>query len=440
MIAVDNLDEVIRLIRGSENPKVAKAALMERFELDEVQAQAILDMRLQRLTNLEILTLRKEYEGLQKLIAELEAILADEKKLMKVIKKELQEVAKKYGDERRTTVEELSNVVEAVTKDEIIAEDALVTYTRAGLLRRMMPRARKRAMGEGAEGEADDPPLYRFDTMTDRTLYFFTNRGNCYPLSVAALPEMNRPKDRGSLLSSVLAGLEDGEQPVNILCYKPSELKDAPDWLFVTSQGQLKRTAAVEYDVRRQKFAALNLRPGDELLTVFPLDAESDVLLLSVCGMSIRFHADSVSVMGRVAAGVRGMTLDLRDGVSDRVMWCAQPKPTDQILLMTERGFAKRVLYMDFEPQSRGGKGVKCFYFNKSGSNGTRLAGAALLGAEGQSVQVTQKMSLPTVLSADEVVMQGKTDKGMPYAMAILDDVVTGMSLVESAPEDGTDA
>ena len=426
MVAVDNLDEVIALIRRSENPKTAKAGLMERFALTEIQAQAILDMRLQRLTNLEIVALRKEYAGLCKLIEELEGILASEKKLMNVIKKELRAVADKYGDERRTEIVSASDVVEAVQKDEIIAEEALVTYSRAGLLRRMYPpRARKQA----AEGDApEDAPLYRFETLTDHTLYFFTDKGNCYPLSIAALPEMNKPKERGALLSGVLAGLEENEVPVNILCVKPSDLAAHPDLLFVTKRGQVKRTAAADYDVRRAKFAALNLREGDSVQAVLPLNPELDVLVLSQSGMSIRFHADGIPTQGRVAGGVKGMALEL----NDEVLWCGQPQAADQLLLMTERGFAKRVLYMDFEPQARGGKGVKSFYFNRSGSNGTRLAGVALAPAEGGvSVRVNQKLSPYTQIMSDEVLLQGKQDKGIPMVMALMDDVVTSL---EPAP------
>ncbi len=426
MVAVDNLDEVIALIRRSENPKTAKAGLMERFALTEIQAQAILDMRLQRLTNLEIVALRKEYAGLCKLIEELEGILASEKKLMNVIKKELRAVADKYGDERRTEIVSASDVVEAVQKDEIIAEEALVTYSRAGLLRRMYPpRTRKQA----AEGEApEDAPLYRFETLTDHTLYFFTDKGNCYPLSIAALPEMNKPKERGALLSGVLAGLEENEVPVNILCVKPSDLAAHPDLLFVTKRGQVKRTAAADYDVRRAKFAALNLREGDSVQAVLPLNPELDVLVLSQSGMSIRFHADGIPTQGRVAGGVKGMALEL----NDEVLWCGQLQAADQLLLMTERGFAKRVLYMDFEPQARGGKGVKSFYFNRSGSNGTRLAGVALAPAEGGvSVRVNQKLSPYTQIMSDEVLLQGKQDKGIPMVMALMDDVVTSL---EPAP------
>ncbi len=423
MIAVDNLDEVIQLIRKSENPKAAKAGLMERFGLTEIQAQAILDMRLQRLTGLEILALRKEYAELLKTIAELEAILNDEKKLMNVIKKELQAVADQFGDDRRTTIEEVHNVVEALVKEEKVAEEALVTFSREGYLRRSWPKAKKAAQPE--DGQPDDPPVYSFETDTDHTLFFFTNIGNCYQLNVGALPEMNKPKERGSLLSGVLAGLENGEEPVYLMCATAEELNSLPDLLFVTSRGQLKRSAASEYAVKRSKFGALNLREGDSLHAVLSLDVSSDVLMISETGMCIRFHADQVPAMGRVSGGVKGMTLDL----SDRILWVGQPAAADQLLLFTERGFGKRVPYTDYEPQARGGKGVKTFYYQKSGSNGTRIAGVALITAPGQTVVIHQKTSQPTQLSADEIILQSKQDRGMPYVMALMDDTVTSVSL-----------
>ena len=423
MIAVDNLDEVIQLIRKSENPKAAKAGLMERFGLTEIQAQAILDMRLQRLTGLEILALRKEYAELLKTIAELEAILNDEKKLMNVIKKELRAVADQFGDDRRTTIEEVHNVVEALVKEEKVAEEALVTFSREGYLRRSWPKAKKAAQTE--DGQPDDPPVYSFETDTEHTLFFFTNIGNCYQLNVGALPEMNKPKDRGSLLSGVLAGLENGEEPVYLMCATAEELNSLPDLLFVTSRGQLKRSAASEYAVKRSKFGALNLREGDSLHAVLSLDISSDVLMISETGMCIRFHADQVPAMGRVSGGVKGMTLDL----SDRILWVGQPAAADQLLLFTERGFGKRVPYTDYEPQARGGKGVKTFYYQKSGSNGSRIAGVALVTEAGQNVVIHQKTSQPTQLSADEIILQSKQDRGMPYVMALMDDTVTGVSL-----------
>ncbi len=435
MIAVDNLDEVIRLIRASENPKAAKLALMERFQLTEVQAQAILDMRLQRLTGLEILTLRKEYEQLLKLIAKLEAILASEKKLLGVIKDELKEISEKYGDDRRTTLEEVSNVIVAAIKEEVVAEEAVVTFTKAGHLRRMYPKLYKKLPAISMENEnLEDEPRFLFETDTDRTLYFFTNLGNCYTLSVGALAEMNKPKDKGSLLTGVLAGWESGEEVVQMLCFTSEELQKQPDMLFITRQGSLKRSAASEYDVRRQKFAAINLREGDSVLKIVSLDTARDMLLISRSGMSIRFHTDNLPTMGRVTGGVKGMTLE----VGDQVLWVSQPEATDQVLIFSERGFAKRILYMDFEPQARGGKGVKSFYFNKSGSNGSYIAGVLLVKDEPTRVMVSQKRSAPTLMDAGDVMLQGKQDKGVPLCMAILDDVVTGLEPYAEAEAAGT--
>jgi DNA gyrase/topoisomerase IV subunit A len=271
--------------------------------------------------------------------------------------------------------------------------------------------------------EYNDPALFRFETDSQHTLYFFTNLGNCYQYSVGALQEMNKPKDRGQLLSGVLAGLEDDEKPVLILCANGQELTQTPDLLFVTRKGLMKRTQAAEYDVRRAKFAALNLREGDSLHSILLLDPAKDMLMFSRSGMCIRFHTDNIPVMGRIAAGVKAINLDL----NDQVLWCDQPNDTDQLLLFSDRGFAKRILYPDFEPQARAGKGVKSFYFNKSGSNGNALADVCLITAPGQQVEVVQKVSAPNVVCADEVIPQGKTDKGMPYVMALMDDVVVGL-------------
>jgi len=437
MIAVDNLDEIIALIRRSKTPKEAKEGLIAGFDLDDVQAQAILDLRLQRLTGLEIDILRKEYADLLKLIEKLEAILADERKLMKVVKDELKEVAEKYGDDRRTSIEHPDRVVEAAAPEtEHIAEIATVTFTRAGYLRRMYPKFYQKLPPVGAENNNwDDLPLWRFDTDTDRTLYLFTSLGNCYQLGVDTLPESNKPTQRGSLLTGVILGIEANETPAQMLCHTPEELKAGPDLLFVTSGGMLKRTSAAEYDVRRQKVAAVNLRPGDRLLTVLPLNPALDLLLISRKGLSIRIHTDSLPVMGRATSGVKGMSLE----PGDEVIFAAQSAPDGQILLVTERGFAKRVLFMDFEPQARAGKGVKAFYFNRS--NGAALAGALLLDDPGQNVLVLQKKSPPTVLPVGQVSPQGKQDKGIPCVMALLDDVVTGvLPLAPAANEPSDDA
>lgn len=420
MIAVDHLDEVIALIRASKTPKEAKIGLMERFQLTDVQAQAILDMRLQRLTNLEILALRKEYEDLLKLIDRLEGILHSEKKLVNVIRKELAEIAEEYGDARRTTLEDANAATEELPDETPVAEEAVVAYTYGGQLKRMYPANYRKMPLPTREEDPVEAAEYLFQTATDETLLIFTNHGNCYPLSVGTLNEC-KPKDRGQLLQGVLAGLEEGEKPLHIACVKLPELAAKPDYLFLTRQGMAKRTAARDYDVRSKKFAAVNIKEGDELLAVMPLATRDDLLLISRSGMCIRFPLDSVPTQGRISAGVKAMILDS----GDQVIWGGQLGEKDQVVVMSERGYGKRVLAMEFERQNRNGKGVKIIYFNKNGSNGHYLAGVVKAGEEPCEIIVKQKQSQPTVLQKDAMLLQGKQDRGMPYVMAILDDVVT---------------
>ncbi len=426
MIAVDNLDEVIALIRASKNPKEAKEKLMARFELTDVQAQAILDMRLQRLTNLEIVALRKEYEDILKLIDRLEGILGSEKKLLNVIKKELQEIADEYADERRTTIEAAEEVSADAFKEVAAPEEVIVAYTRAGFLKRIRPEVyRKNPLPTREENEPDSAE-FLFMSRTDETLLIFTDHGNCYPLPVGGLNEC-KPRDRGQLLTGVLVGLEDGEKALWIACLRMADIGHMPDFLFVTRQGMVKRTAAADYDVRSKKFVAVNIKKEDALLAVLPAASRDDVLMLSRSGMCIRFALDTVPTQGRVSAGVKCMQLD--DG--DEVIWVGQIGDTEQMVLFSERGYAKRLLAVDFERQNRNGKGVKSFYFNKNGSNGKHLAGVVKVEKRPCDLLITQHQSPPTRLSKDAILLQSKTDRGNPCVMAILDDVVTGVTAVD---------
>jgi len=428
MIAVDNLDEVIALIRSSKNPKEAKEKLMFRFDLTDVQAQAILDMRLQRLTNLEIVALRKEYEDILKLIDKLEGILGSEKKLLNVIKKELQEIADEYADERRTTIEAAAEVPAEVYKEVLAPEEVFVAYTRAGFLKRMRPDVyRKNPLPSREENEADSAE-FLFMSRTDETLLIFTDHGNCYPLAVNSLNEC-KPKDRGQLLSGVLVGLEDGEKALWISCLRMVDIGHMPDYLFVTRQGMIKRSAAVDYDVRSKKFAAVNLKKDDALMAVIPAATRDDILMLSRSGMCIRFALDTIPTQGRVSAGVKCMQVD----DSDEVIWVGQIDENEQMVLFTERGYAKRLMSMDFERQNRNGKGVKSFYFNKNGSNGRYLAGIVKVDKGPCDLIISQMKSPPTRLNKDSILLQGKQDRGNPCVMAILDDVVTGVVAVDTA-------
>ena len=426
MIAVDNLDEVIALIRGSKTPKEAKQKLMERFDLTEIQAQAILDMRLQRLTNLEIEALRKEYADLLKLIDKLEGILGSEKKLLNVIRKELQEIADEYADERRTSIESSESSPAEPLDETPVPEEAIVAFTHGGYLKRMYPAFYTKNPLPTYEEDPKEAAQYLFTTKTDETLYFFTNHGNCYPLSVGALAEC-KPKDRGQLLSGVLVGLEDGEVPLLITCMPASELAKQPDFMFITKQGMIKRTAAKDYDVRSKKFAATKINAGDGLLCVMPAATRDDLLFISRSGMCIRFALDTVPTQGRISAGVKAMQIDK----GDEVIWAGQLGEKDQMILFSERGYGKRIPAMDFERQNRNGKGVKSFYFNKNGSNGRYIAALYLAGEAPCDLLIAQAQSPATRLATDEIMLQGKTDRGSPYVMAILDDVVTGITAIE---------
>ena len=422
IVAVDNLDEVIALIRASKNGKEAKARLIDRFGFTDVQAQAILDLRLQRLTGLEIEALRKEYADVLKLIDTLEGILKSEKKLLNVIKKELREIADQFGDERRTQLlREESDDTEPVEEDAPLPEEAVVFLTRGGQLRRMSPRNFEKL--DMPEREAD-MARWLFHTQTDHTLYFFTNKGNCYPLSVGALPETAKPRERGGALTSVLAGLDNDEKCVSLLLITPGSLMGMGDLLFFTKQGQVKRTAASEYEVKRAKFAAVNLKGGDELLSVTPAEEGCDLVCITRQGMCIRYPLDTVPEMGRVSAGVRGMKVE----EGDEIILATPLAVSDQVLLFTERGYAKRLMSAMFDAQGRAGKGVKCVSFNKSGSTGTYVAAAARITAS-RAFTVLQHGGVMTPMMSDELPCQGLADKGKPTVMAVLDDVVEELIL-----------
>lgn len=412
IIAVDNLDEVIKLIRGSKTPKEAREKLMERFGLTQIQAQAILDMRLQRLTNLEVLALRKEYEELTKLINRLKGILASEKKLMAVIKKELQEVRQKFADPRRTElVDSFEEIV--IEEEKPAADEAVVFATQAGFIRRMAPKAFDKAQ---SSGDFTDPPKTILRTMTDRKLMFFTDMGNCYLLNVAQVAESTKPKERGLALGGLLAGLESDEKLVALL--------DAGDWsgeiLLATEKGLIKRSTLADYNVRKSRFAAINLKNGDKLLTVQRPEGYESVLMLSRKGMAIHFAIEEVSLIGRTAAGVKAMTLAADDSAAFLFLHNSE----GEIIMISEMGYMKRCLLIDFDRQARGGKGVKAFAFTKNGQNGSMVAGA-LTVKEPYTFRIIQKNGTVTPYYSDNIPIEPRTGKGEPYVVVVLDDVVT---------------
>ena len=415
IIAVDNLDEVIRLIRGSKTPKEARDKLMARFELTQIQAQAILDMRLQRLTNLEVLSLKKEYEELTKLISKLKGILGSEKKLMGVIKKELTEIRDKYADPRRTEL--VDSFEEIVIEEEApTADETVVFLTQAGFIRRMATKGFDKAL---SAGDFADPPKTILRTMTDHKLMFFTDMGNCFLLTAGQLTESAKPKERGLPLGGVLAGLENDEKLVALL--------DAGGWqgelLLATEKGMIKRSTLMDYNVRKSRFAAINLKNGDRLLTVQRPEGFESVLILTKKGMAIHFALEEVSLIGRTAAGVKAITLAADDAAAFAFLHNSE----GEVVMISEMGYMKRCLLIDFDRQARGGKGVKAFNFTRNGQNGSYVAGA-LTVREPFDFKIIQKNGDVTPCNTDSVPIEPRAGKGHPHVMVVLDDVVIGVS------------
>ena len=429
MVAVNHLDEVIALIRKSKSPKEAKEQLIARFSLTDIQAQAILDMRLQRLTGLEIDALRKEYAAILKTIARLEGILKSEKKLDDVIRQEMTEIRDRYGDDRRTELIEDDSATMPVVENKPIAEDTAILRLRDGQLRRMSPRMVDKYL---AQPGAKDEVVEIIQTATDETLYFFTNKGSCFMLDVAKIPETMRLKERGSLLTGLIAGLADGEHAVAMICVKTDEMAKKGDFLFITKNGQVKRTPAAEYGIRRARFAAINLKGEDELVGMVQVDPDDkdDIVLITQTGMALRFKLDTVSCTGRATAGVRGIDV----AKNDAVRWFEIPKAGTMLFVVSDRGFGKRMLCDDIERQGRAGKGQKLLPMNKSGETGQMLA-ACLNVTEAKAVRVEQKHGHVTTLDVSEISVQRRTAKGELLVNVLLDDVVEYAALAGDMQE-----
>ena len=407
MIAVLNIDEVIALIRASKTPKDAREGLMSKFELSQVQAQAILDLRLQRLTNLELQSIKKEYEEVKRVIKKLLAILDSPQKLCEVIKAELIEVRDRYALPRRTEIID-GEVKIVVDKDELrVVEDIVITIMRSGKIRRVP----KRLYNGEPEAEADDRPLCVFDTSTDKRIKIYTNLGNCFTIEAEEFPE-TKPNARPVMLRSLIA-LEKEEEPVACMLET-----DEGNLYFYTRLGMVKCSSAAEYATRSKRIAAISLKDGDTLLGVSGQTGES-IFLLSKNGMSIRFATDSVPTMGRVSAGVKCFKLD----DDDEVMFYEQMGDEGEILTLSDRGYAKRSFAFDFDLQGRNGKGLKTFEFKKNGSNGSRIA-AAFYVKEPFDMVIRQFHGTKTVMNTEDVKIDSRAGKGVLLVMAMLDDVV----------------
>ena len=403
MVAILNIDAVIALIRASKTPKEARDGLIQRFNLSEIQAQAILDLRLQRLTNLELLAIEKEYKEVKKKIRELKAILGSEEKLRAVIKAELIEIRDRYGIPRRTQLIQAEKTIAAPELETKISEEAVVLLLDGARIRRMPKRT------QPIEGER---VITAVETRTDRRIKFFTNLGACFTLAVDEIPE-SKPGGRPINLNSILT-LEKDEMVVTCM-----EEPQAGALYFFTKQGNVKRTEAAEYLTRTRRVQAISLKEGDQLLGVQPRSADT-ILLITKLGMSIRFETDTVPEMGRVAGGVKCIKLD----AGDEVCFFEQIGEDGEILVLTDRGYAKRSFVFDYDIQGRNGKGLKTFDFKKNGSNGTCIAAAFHVKMPFDFV-VEQKHGTKTEVNTELVRIDARAGKGMLLVMTLLDDVVT---------------
>jgi DNA gyrase subunit A len=405
-IAVLNIDEVIALIRASKTPKAAKEGLMERYKLTEIQAQAILDLRLQRLTNLELIAIEREYKEVKKLIEELLSILDSPKKLRAVIKKELLAIKESFAVPRRTRLIDGETEIVVEQSDLKVVEDVVVALLGGDRFRRTPKRL---FSAEQLEGENVTALL---DTDTDKKLKLFSNLGNAFTLSVEEIAE-TRQNAKPMFLNTLLT-LEKGEHIVS--CFEES---GEGDLFFFTKQGLVKRTPASEYVTKTKRIGAISLKGGDELLGV-QKKAEANILLITALGMSIRFESESVPEMGRVSAGVKCIKLEEHDSV----VFFEQLNDEGEILTITDRGYAKRSFVFDHEVQGRNGKGLKAFDFKKNGSNGTRVA-AVFYVREPFDFVVEQLHGTKTVFNTEQVFIDNRAGKGSLLVMSILDDIVT---------------
>ena len=420
MIAVENIDEVIRIIRGSENPAKARDALMARFDLSQIQAQAILDMRLQRLTQLQIEELKKEYAEILKLIAELEAILKNEKKLMSVIEKELIRVKKEYADDRRTGFIDASGVKQVDLSEYAVVEEVTVMMNAGGYVKRIPAKTLPRT-GAAAETAAKESDAVRFTlrTATDKRLMFVTNLGRCYRVDVSDVPDGTKARERGKLASALCGGFDKDENVVAIL--PMPEEKAEGSILMMTRLGMAKRSLLSEYVVRSRKFPGISLKKGDEVIDVQidPHTKEQSLLMITRRGMSINIDPELIGATGRTTAGVHVISLE----AGDETIFARLLHGEGEIALFTDRGYAKRMLVTDFEMQGRNGKGARVFPFKQGAAPGSCVA-AALHVTQPRELRVVQKKSMPEHIHSETIPIQMRTDKGVPVVMAVMDDVV----------------
>ena len=419
--ALDNIDEVIRIIRGSENTQVAKARLMERFELSDVQAQAIVDMRLRTLTGLEREKLEAEYKELMDRIRRLEAILADRNLLLRVIREEILAISEKYGDERRTAIG--FDEFDISMEDMIPNENTVITMTKLGYIKRMTVdnfRSQNRG-GKGIKGMQtieDDYIDELLMTTTHHYLMFFTNMGKVYRLKAYEIPEAGRTA-RGTAIINLLQ-LQAGEKITAVLSLK--DYRQGQYLFMATKSGIVKKTPIQDYaNVRKTGLAAISLKDDDELIEVKFTDNKKDIILVTKYGQCIRFKDTDVRSTGRVSMGVRG--INLSDG--DEIIGMQLCSQGDYLLIASEKGMGKRTSMSEFSVQNRGGKGVKCYKITEKTGN---VVGVKAVNDDNEVMMITTEGIIIRIACSDISIL-GRITSGVK--LMNLDEKVSVASIAK---------
>jgi DNA gyrase subunit A len=428
IIALDNIDEIIKLIKKAKDVPTAQEGLMKKFKLSEIQAKAILDMRLQKLTGLERQKVEDEYKETIKLIEKLKSILSSKKLQMQIIKEELLEIKKKYGDERRTEV--VYKTEEFSVEDMIAEENVVITISHGGFIKRFpVSGYRRQARGgkgvTGATTKEDDFIEQMFVASTHNYIMFFTDKGRCYWLKVHEIPEAGRTA-RGKSIVNLIAKQQDE----NLAAYVAvQEFNESQFIAMVTEQGLIKKTVLSEYgNIRRTGITAISLKKDDRLKEVKLTDGSQDIVIGTHNGLAIRFHEDEARPMGRGAAGVRGVRL----GKGDKVVGAVAIKRKDTtILVVAEHGFGKRSDLEEYRVSHRGGKGV--FTMRATDKTGKMMAIREVL--DNDDIVVVTSKGVIIRQPAKEIRVAGRNTQGVRLIRLDSGDRVSAVAAVPSEDE-----
>jgi DNA gyrase subunit A len=424
-IAISNLDEVVALIRGSANPAEAKAGLISRFELSEIQAQTILDMRLQRLTGLERDKIIKDYKEILERIEWLKGVLADDAQVIRIVREEFEKIRDDYGDERRTEIIDAPD--EILPEDLITPEEMVVTVSHTGYIKRnpiSLYRSQRRG-GKGVKGMTtieDDFVTNLYIASTLDTFLFFTNRGRVFWRRIYELPLAGRTA-RGKAIINLLELGEDEKVAAILSVANLAEADESQTVLTVTKKGRVKKTSIAAYKrpLRKGKYG-LTIKDDDEILTAAITSGDDELFLVTKKGLSIHFHESGVRTMGRLAAGVKGITL----GEDDEVVGVAVLKGDDSILTVTENGYGKRTAVSEYKLQKRGGKGV--FTIKTSERNG--MVVGVLQVVDEDQVMLIANSGKVIRMPMDTVRIIGRNTQGVRLINLEEGEKVVGLSML----------